>query len=579
MVFSAAQSQLLNLTVEKDKRVVVEGTGTIEKLTLQQGSVVYLAVGSDITLKNLTLDKEQRLVNLGQVRMEGLNVSSGGVFINQGTATISGSVNINGTESRLDNRGTLTVQNGLTSTGQIENSGLIEVKNNQVSLTGGSYVARMQSKLLINGNLTLDNVSLQGPLQEGIVGYIELVGSNRTVTANGGANSNLTGYINLIGAKIASGNTTPFEKLNTPNTERVLGNEQLRAELLSYASYYPFGAQMPTLEWHKVGYRWGFNEKEKDIDFQNNYDYGARIYNATIGRFLSEDPLKDDFPWLSTYAFAANKPITFIDLDGLEPVWGKLRFDATKTHAIEGFYDRNQNGRVDPTDGGNGQLLYDANSGWWVSRYEVGNGEFVYLQHDPKTGEANEFWDTEAAKKGRWEAIVGVHTIIAYVNVTLVDILSPSAVGYLLGKVGTALMRANQARRAATLVKTAQAGSAGSKLIKSGEIAKDLLKGYMLKGKYAMDKLKTMTLDISMLYFKKGAAAKTGDIARMTLKEQITVLENFAKSQGAESIRINGLLLQNDSLKNPEFVKRAASMLGYAVEAASDGAFTLVKKL
>lgn len=48
------------------------------------------------------------------------------------------------------------------------------------------------------------------------------------------------------------------------------------------------------------------------------YDYGFRIYNPGIARFLSVDPLTKGYPWNSTYAFAENDVIRSIDLDGLE---------------------------------------------------------------------------------------------------------------------------------------------------------------------------------------------------------------------------------------------------------------------
>jgi RHS repeat-associated protein len=67
-------------------------------------------------------------------------------------------------------------------------------------------------------------------------------------------------------------------------------------------------------------YRYGFNGKEKDSEFQNNYDYGFRIYNAKIAKFLSVDPLIKKYPELTPYQFASNTPISAIDLDGLEGV-------------------------------------------------------------------------------------------------------------------------------------------------------------------------------------------------------------------------------------------------------------------
>ena len=48
------------------------------------------------------------------------------------------------------------------------------------------------------------------------------------------------------------------------------------------------------------------------------YDYGFRIYNPQIARFLSVDPLSNKFAYYTPYQFAGNNPIAFIDLDGLE---------------------------------------------------------------------------------------------------------------------------------------------------------------------------------------------------------------------------------------------------------------------
>ncbi len=50
----------------------------------------------------------------------------------------------------------------------------------------------------------------------------------------------------------------------------------------------------------------------------NQYDYGFRIYNPRIGKFLSVDPLTKDYPYWTLYSFAGNTPIRALDLDGLE---------------------------------------------------------------------------------------------------------------------------------------------------------------------------------------------------------------------------------------------------------------------
>ena len=69
------------------------------------------------------------------------------------------------------------------------------------------------------------------------------------------------------------------------------------------------------------GYRYGFNGKEDDTEVYeegNIYDYGFRVYNPRIGKFLSVDPLTNKFAGVSPYQYANNNPIVLIDVDGLE---------------------------------------------------------------------------------------------------------------------------------------------------------------------------------------------------------------------------------------------------------------------
>ena len=78
---------------------------------------------------------------------------------------------------------------------------------------------------------------------------------------------------------------------------------------------------MPGREFQATPYRFGFNGKENDHDvkgFGNQQDYGARIYDGRLGRFLSVDPLTKEYPWYTPYQFSGNKPIRFNDRDGEE---------------------------------------------------------------------------------------------------------------------------------------------------------------------------------------------------------------------------------------------------------------------
>ncbi|HTE13353.1 MAG TPA: RHS repeat-associated core domain-containing protein [Chitinophagaceae bacterium] len=86
-------------------------------------------------------------------------------------------------------------------------------------------------------------------------------------------------------------------------------------------------------------YRYGFNGKENDNEVKgegNQQDYGMRIYDPRLGRFLSVDPLEEKYLELSTYQYASNSPIVFIDLDGEEGAYkmpdGSLYFHPASGH-------------------------------------------------------------------------------------------------------------------------------------------------------------------------------------------------------------------------------------------------------
>lgn len=95
-------------------------------------------------------------------------------------------------------------------------------------------------------------------------------------------------------------------------------------EVLSQNDYYPGGSLMPGRKYTSGNlYRYGFNGKENDNDVKgegNQQDYGFRIYDPRLVRFLSVDPITKKYPELTPYQFASNRPIDGVDLDGLEYV-------------------------------------------------------------------------------------------------------------------------------------------------------------------------------------------------------------------------------------------------------------------
>ena len=68
-------------------------------------------------------------------------------------------------------------------------------------------------------------------------------------------------------------------------------------------------------------YRYGFQGQEKDDELKgegNSLNYTFRMHDSRLGKFLSLDPLSASYPHNSPYAFAENRVIDGIELEGAE---------------------------------------------------------------------------------------------------------------------------------------------------------------------------------------------------------------------------------------------------------------------
>ncbi len=92
------------------------------------------------------------------------------------------------------------------------------------------------------------------------------------------------------------------------------------AEVLSASDYYPFGFSMPGRSFDQGKYRFGFNGQEQDTEWRGGQAviFKFRVHDPRIAKFLSVDPLSPEYPWNSPYAFAENRVIQGIDLEGAE---------------------------------------------------------------------------------------------------------------------------------------------------------------------------------------------------------------------------------------------------------------------
>ena len=115
--------------------------------------------------------------------------------------------------------------------------------------------------------------------------------------------------------------------------------------------YYPFGgvfANSTSVQPYK------YNGKELDTKKGLNwYDYGARHYDAAIGRFHTQDRFAEKYYPMSPYQYGANNPVNCIDVNGDSIIINKENINAFISAIYNGVENANfvmkfNNGVLDP---------------------------------------------------------------------------------------------------------------------------------------------------------------------------------------------------------------------------------------
>jgi RHS repeat-associated protein len=129
------------------------------------------------------------------------------------------------------------------------------------------------------------------------------------------------------GVSIAkSGYLYVYVSNETPNIDVFFDNLQvthIRGALAEETHYYPFGLTMgissKALNFGNPENKYKFVKQLLDDDLGLNlYQFKFRNHDPQIGRFIEIDPLANDYEYNSTYAYAENRVINGIDLEGKE---------------------------------------------------------------------------------------------------------------------------------------------------------------------------------------------------------------------------------------------------------------------
>jgi RHS repeat-associated protein len=121
---------------------------------------------------------------------------------------------------------------------------------------------------------------------------------------------------------VISDKVIPYDDANDGDIDWFL------ADIRQSTDYSAFGVQLENRNLLLTGvgedYSIGFNGMLEDDEIKgdgNSYDFGARMLDSRLGRWLSIDPFFSANPTISPYSFASNTPIQAIDKGGLYTIF------------------------------------------------------------------------------------------------------------------------------------------------------------------------------------------------------------------------------------------------------------------
>lgn len=206
--------------------------------------------------------------------------------------------------------GTYTASGTITSTGRVDNGSNVTFKAGTAVLLNPGFETKQGATFLgktetgQSANYTQD--------------YVMGIEYQNTV---------MQAIYNSEGRLYFAGSTTRYEYTMTDH----LGNARVSftdqnadgtPEIIQENHYYPFGLAIegPWVNDPAEDNKYQYNGKELNDDFGLGWmDYGARWYDASVGRWNGIDPLAEKMMGWSPYNYAFDNPMRFIDPNGMAP--------------------------------------------------------------------------------------------------------------------------------------------------------------------------------------------------------------------------------------------------------------------
>ncbi|AUD02689.1 hypothetical protein CWM47_13085 [Spirosoma pollinicola] len=269
--------------------------------------------GEDYKVSNLTYDKNGNLLTLKRGASGGIDQLS--YSYNSGNSLLSvtdASANTAGFSdgNKTGNDYAYWPDGSLRSD---LNRGISQIQYNllklpsQISFSSGKVVSirydALGTKLSLSS--TVGGATTQRDYVAGVYQYLTPAGGSRA----------LAEVAHEEGRYTPAGGYEYFLKDHLGNTRVVLG----QSGVTQWNDYDPWGWELPALSSGTSTNRLKFNGQESLPEIGvGMQDFGARLYDATIGRWGVVDPLAEGSRRWSPYVFGYDNPLRFVDPDGME---------------------------------------------------------------------------------------------------------------------------------------------------------------------------------------------------------------------------------------------------------------------